>query len=470
MELEGVVTESAGVTEAARSNAGAGTHLTASCCKCGGGDIHTLFYREGAEVTRYFHDHNVRWLNIPQGCYNRFGILEATADVLVRTCRTCRWWWTEQPRVRCMREEDRLANSAAINSADTQESNHGELGNRDPGNRSPSQQGPADRRGSSDGGLRGSAEGERSHDPGSVVHERRDAGHREGADVQRADAAFTGTSDRDAFLATVVLGHPCEACGRPPHPGECKYPLIEAISARLTPWMPDDKYLRPVLLPIVNDAFKRARRDADMTQLPQAGPFVDAIIATLKRFTRPACRCSHVVVDIDARLTQQNTDRAERIVWAGRTLIDAQAHQNTEPPREPETLTFGELRRKNAERRDLLLRAKKPDFRVEDAWSLNDWMTALVGEIGEAANLLKKVHRGDYTLDAIRGDLADEIADVQTYLDLLASVAGIDLGAATVAKWNRVSQRIDCPLRLETSPRVAGQNSERAEPTRAGGE
>lgn len=115
-------------------------------------------------------------------------------------------------------------------------------------------------------------------------------------------------------------------------------------------------------------------------------------------------------------------------------------------------LTFAELRAANIARRDELLRAKRPDFRKEDEWSLNDWLTALVGEVGEAANLLKKVHRGDFTLGDVRSHLADELADVQTYLDLLAYAADIDLGAATADKWNRVSERINYPARLNGSP------------------
>ncbi|HMD54928.1 MAG TPA: hypothetical protein VKJ65_10300 [Phycisphaerae bacterium] len=47
-----------------------------------------------------------------------------------------------------------------------------------------------------------------------------------------------------------------------------------------------------------------------------------------------------------------------------------------------------------------------------------------------------------------RRQLADELADVQTYLDLSAFRAGIDLGQATVDKWNAVSERVQSDLRL----------------------
>lgn len=111
-------------------------------------------------------------------------------------------------------------------------------------------------------------------------------------------------------------------------------------------------------------------------------------------------------------------------------------------------LTFAELRAANIARRDELLRVKMPNFRPENEWSLNDWMTALTGEIGEIANLLKKVKRGDFTLDEARLDIATEIADAQTYLDLLAHRADIDLAAATIMKWNEVSRRVGLPHRI----------------------
>ena len=57
-------------------------------------------------------------------------------------------------------------------------------------------------------------------------------------------------------------------------------------------------------------------------------------------------------------------------------------------------LSFAQLRRANTER------CAPPWFRETiDEWSPCDWVTALVGEVGEAANLIKKVHRGDFQID-----------------------------------------------------------------------
>lgn len=85
-----------------------------------------------------------------------------------------------------------------------------------------------------------------------------------------------------------------------------------------------------------------------------------------------------------------------------------------------------------------------------NSWSLSDWFTATMGELGEAANVAKKLNRvrdgipgnGDATENDLRESLADEIADTFIYLDLLAQSAGIDLQRAVVSKFNRTSEKI----------------------------
>jgi NTP pyrophosphatase (non-canonical NTP hydrolase) len=75
-------------------------------------------------------------------------------------------------------------------------------------------------------------------------------------------------------------------------------------------------------------------------------------------------------------------------------------------------------------------------------WCLAQWCNAVTGELGEAANIIKKIERGDMSLDDAREDLGRELADVQTYLDILAFRAGINLGRATVMKFDEVSRRV----------------------------
>jgi NTP pyrophosphatase (non-canonical NTP hydrolase) len=81
-------------------------------------------------------------------------------------------------------------------------------------------------------------------------------------------------------------------------------------------------------------------------------------------------------------------------------------------------------------------------------WGLAQWCNAVCGELGEAANLIKKIERGDFTLEERRADLGKELADVVIYLDLLAKRAGVDLGKATIQKFNEVSLRVDSAVRI----------------------
>lgn len=140
------------------------------------------------------------------------------------------------------------------------------------------------------------------------------------------------------------------------------------------------------------------------------------------------------------------------------------------------SLQFGVLRAANT--------ARLPQFKnkfmiaahsVPDGsdWAASDWLTAVVGELGEYANNLKKFRRGDLTLGEFRIVAGKELADIIIYLDLLAKrtldlviplglnesgdalfrhsahPTGIDLGAAVVAKFNEVSERVDSTVRLE---------------------
>lgn len=88
-------------------------------------------------------------------------------------------------------------------------------------------------------------------------------------------------------------------------------------------------------------------------------------------------------------------------------------------------------------------------------WSLSDWFTATMGELGEAANVAKKINRerdglvgNDKSSAELQSQLADELADTVIYLDLLAARAGIDLAAAVASKYNRTSIKNGFPERL----------------------
>lgn len=108
-------------------------------------------------------------------------------------------------------------------------------------------------------------------------------------------------------------------------------------------------------------------------------------------------------------------------------------------------LNFATLRHVNRKRLPLFKNRKgalahhSPDG---SDWSDSDWLQALVGELGEYANVRKKMRRGDLDANEAKPMMADELADVMIYLDILAFRLGIDLGAAVIKKFNEVSRRI----------------------------
>ncbi len=105
------------------------------------------------------------------------------------------------------------------------------------------------------------------------------------------------------------------------------------------------------------------------------------------------------------------------------------------------SLSFNTLREANLKRLPLFKDAKgriaHPHPTGAD-WSPAEWMQAVLGELGELANVLKKVRRGDYDLEEMRGEIRDELADVVCYLDILALQFGVDLGEAVVSKFKRI--------------------------------
>ncbi|HTV47388.1 MAG TPA: MazG-like family protein [Phycisphaerae bacterium] len=115
------------------------------------------------------------------------------------------------------------------------------------------------------------------------------------------------------------------------------------------------------------------------------------------------------------------------------------------------TLTFDALRTANVQRLPLFKNSRnQPAHTVADGsdWPLDAWSNALAGEVGEAANIIKKMRRGDLHHVDDRQLLADELADVAIYLDLLAYRAGIDLGAAVRDKFNRKSRQVGCDVMI----------------------
>lgn len=108
----------------------------------------------------------------------------------------------------------------------------------------------------------------------------------------------------------------------------------------------------------------------------------------------------------------------------------------------PSQLTFEMLRMAN------VARCSRHYHPIAD-WSLSDWCTAVAGELGELAGVIKNLRRAETErtnghVIPMRGPLVDalanEAADVVIYLDLLCARAAVDLGAAVTRKFNEVSR------------------------------
>ena len=118
-------------------------------------------------------------------------------------------------------------------------------------------------------------------------------------------------------------------------------------------------------------------------------------------------------------------------------------------------LLFAELREQNVKRCVAAFKHELAD------WSPLEWSGAMCGESGEAANVAKKIVRGDWRwpdqnraackertyeeAEAERKRLIHEygleLADVVCYADLCAARLGIDLAAVVREKFNAVSAR-----------------------------
>lgn len=124
------------------------------------------------------------------------------------------------------------------------------------------------------------------------------------------------------------------------------------------------------------------------------------------------------------------------------------------------TMTFAVLREANVARLPRFKnRHGQPAHSEADGsdWSPAQWLQALTGELGEYANLRKKFERGDVTAEAFQREATKELADVMTYLNILAFRLGVDLGQAVVEKFNEVSRRVGAGVLI--CPTAAGVNA-----------
>ncbi len=88
-----------------------------------------------------------------------------------------------------------------------------------------------------------------------------------------------------------------------------------------------------------------------------------------------------------------------------------------------------------------------------DNWSLLEWAGAAAGELGEAANICKKLRQQEQGFggtwaardpgrEVLLKKLGGELGDVLAYLSLLASAAGLDLGECAARKFDFISEAV----------------------------
>lgn len=68
-------------------------------------------------------------------------------------------------------------------------------------------------------------------------------------------------------------------------------------------------------------------------------------------------------------------------------------------------------------------------------------MVSLTGEVGETANIIKKIARGDFALSEKKDDLCEEMADIFAYLLKMSYQLDINLEEAYLTKMKKNQER-----------------------------
>ena len=119
------------------------------------------------------------------------------------------------------------------------------------------------------------------------------------------------------------------------------------------------------------------------------------------------------------------------------------------------TITFEQFSEANRKR------CESPDGfnnNIND-WDTSDWFLAILGELGEAANVGKKLNRvrdgipgNKQTPDELRAKLKKELGDVFVYLDLTAQAHGFNIIDAVIDVFNTKSEEIGYPHKIGGDP------------------
>lgn len=108
-------------------------------------------------------------------------------------------------------------------------------------------------------------------------------------------------------------------------------------------------------------------------------------------------------------------------------------------------MTFGQFSQANRDRCESPLGF---NHKLAD-WSTSDWFVAVMGELGEAANVAKKLNRirdgipgNKESPEQLQAKLRKELGDVFVYLDLLCQAHGFSVADAAVEVFNAKSAEI----------------------------
>lgn len=90
-----------------------------------------------------------------------------------------------------------------------------------------------------------------------------------------------------------------------------------------------------------------------------------------------------------------------------------------------------------------------------ETWDTSDWFLATLGELGEAANVAKKLNRyrdgiagNKESPSALREKIAQELADTFIYLDLTAQSLGLKTEEIIKEAFNNKSRELKCEIIL----------------------
>lgn len=121
------------------------------------------------------------------------------------------------------------------------------------------------------------------------------------------------------------------------------------------------------------------------------------------------------------------------------------------------TLTFAQFSKLNRQRCE----SPKGFNHKLDGWSTSDWLTATVGELGEAANVIKKLNRyrdnipgNKATVEALQIQLRRELGDVFVYLDLMCQSLGVTVADVATEVFNGKSEELKMPFRVPARKRA----------------